>query len=41
MKTSDIRIVCYCLDYMQLLDPQGELNKEMENNVRFEKTNNI
>ena len=33
MKQSDIRIVSYCLDYMQLLDPQGDLNKEMESNV--------
>ena len=34
MKSSDIRIVCYCLDYMQLLDLQGELiAKENEQNV--------
>lgn len=25
MKPSDIHIVCYCVDYMQLLDAQGEL----------------
>lgn len=25
MKSSDIRIVSYCIDYMQLLDLQGEL----------------
>ena len=41
MKPSDIRIVCYCLDYMQLLDPQGEINKEVENSVRFDKNNNM
>ena len=41
MKPSDIRIVCYCLDYMQILDTQGEINKEVENSVRFDKNNNI
>lgn len=34
MKPSDIRIVSYCLDYMQLLDSQGDIAKELENSVR-------
>lgn len=33
MKPSDIRIVGYCLDYMQLLDSQGDINKELDSNV--------
>lgn len=28
MKSSDIRIVSYCIDYMQLLDLQGELHQQ-------------
>ena len=33
MKPSDIRIVCRCIDYMQMLDSQGELKKDSDRNV--------
>lgn len=33
MKSSDIRIVCRCIDYMLMHDTQGELKKETERNV--------
>ena len=31
MKPSDIRIVSSCLDYMQILDVQGEISHKDEN----------
>ena len=32
MKPSDIRIICRCIDYMQMLDSQGELKKDSDRN---------